>query len=103
MLFNERQVKIIEKATQFLIKEIGLTQEQSMKLIAEGINNELAKRETTMEKIVNSHRSVQISFVQDVTREIHRRIAGKTSHSAVELTQIVERFKRILDEIWAFN
>lgn len=103
MLFNEKQLKILQNASLVLIQDLGYSNEEALKLIANGISKELQKREKTMEEIVQSHRTIQIDFIQDVSRAISLEVSSQKKHTPVEIANAIEKFRGILDAIWSFD
>jgi hypothetical protein len=103
MLFNEKQLKILQEASRVLTQEFDLKNEAAMKLIADGLSTELSNRSTNMETIVKSHRTVQISFIQDVVRTIQKKIADTKQFPPAKVAQATEKFRSVLDTIWTFE
>lgn len=103
MLFNEKQLKILQEASQILISEFDMKNEEAMKLIADGLSRELSNRSTNMETIVKSHRTVQITFIQDVVRSINNKLLDSKKFPAGKVAKTTEKFRSILNTIWNFE
>jgi len=103
MLFNEKQLKILQEASKVITVEFEMKNEEAMKLIADGLGSELGKRKMNMEAIVNSHRTAQIAFIQDVVRFIQMKVVDSQKFPPAKVAKATEKFRTILDEIWVFQ
>ncbi|MCE9500844.1 MAG: hypothetical protein K8R21_10145 [Leptospira sp.] len=100
MSISERQFKLIQEAATLLVKDINLTTEEAVQLIAESLKKEMAKRSATMEALEHSAKSDRTAFVRALVHRVQLAIEGNPYWRSKNLPKTIEHFYKVMHDSW---
>ena len=100
MSISERQHKLIQEAANLLVKDINLTTEEAVQVIADSLKKELVKRAATMEALDHSTKSDRTAFVRAVVHRLQLAIEENPYWKSKNMPKMIEQFYKIMHDSW---